>query len=66
MYILQWVNPIDIFRQHTVLEFFVVADFAYDENSFKVTDEMKKCFDEQGYLLLRLVNTYSITLVTQI
>lgn len=29
------------------------TDFPYDDKKFEVTDEMKKCFDEQGYLLLR-------------
>lgn len=30
-----------------------LIDFPYDDKKFEVTDEMKKCFDEQGYLLLR-------------
>ena len=34
---------------------YLFLDFAYDEAKFEVTDEMKKCFDDQGYLLLRFV-----------
>ena len=38
-----------------MLKFIYIKEFPYDDTKFEVTDKMKKCFDDHGYLLLRLV-----------